>query len=389
MKIGILTVHRAPNYGAVLQCYALQQFLISMGHECKVIDLLRPYHEGFIPTPGFEPYGIKQVHRNLKGEIRKFVGYYLHRYKANNKKFVLAYSEELAHKEQLFLEFDKRIEYTEQYKSIGDLYANPPLFDIYVTGSDQLWNPTQPYCLEPFFLTFVKNGRKISYATSIGVSTIPYELEEKYVSWLNDYDYISVREQEAVDLLSDVNKPVEKVVDPTFLLSKQTWEELVDISLDTFQGEYVFCFTLSYLADLHLFLKKYAKSKNKRYVYIVHAFQDAPYTNKDNDVIGLIDVAPEQWLGLIHNASEVFTDSFHGTVFSLIFGKEFHSYIPPNNKRGGRIENLLKLFGLSERIIYNLKEFCAQSSSIDYDDVNCILGKERAKAIDYLYKATK
>ena len=183
MKIGILTVHRAPNYGALLQCYALQHYLNISGYECMVIDLLRPYHDAYIPTPGYEPFDVKKIHRSFKGEIKKFIGHYLHRYDANNRKFSNVYAKEIAHKKELFARFDKRIAYTRQYNSIGELYANPPLFDIYITGSDQLWNPTQPYCIEPYFLTFVKEGRKISYATSIGVSSIPDEIKQKYVSW--------------------------------------------------------------------------------------------------------------------------------------------------------------------------------------------------------------
>lgn len=389
MKIGILTVHRAPNYGAMLQCYALQHYLKDLEYDCKVIDLLRPYHDGYIPTPGFEPFDMKKIHRNLKGEIKKFIGHYLHRYDANNKKFSKTYAKEIAHKNEQFASFDKRIAYTRQYSSIGELYANPPLFDIYVTGSDQLWNPTQPYCIEPFFLTFAKSGRKISYATSIGVSSIPEAIKQKYVSWLNSYDYISVREKEAQDILSDVNKPIYKIIDPTFLLPTIKWEEIMDTSLDLYKGEYVFCFSLSYLSDLHSFLKKYAKQQNKKYVYVVHAFQDAPYTCKDQNVIGLIDVSPEQWLGLIHNASEIFTDSFHGTVFSLMFGKSFYSYIPSFNKRGSRIENLLQLFGLKERIIYNINDCALDKKAIDYIKVNAIIEKEREKAIDFLNKDIK
>lgn len=389
MKIGILTVHRAPNYGALLQCYALQHYLNILGYECMVIDLLRPYHDGYIPTPGYEPFDVKKIHRSFKGEIKKFIGHYLHRYDANNRKFSNVYAKEIAHKKELFARFDKRIAYTRQYNSIGELYANPPLFDIYITGSDQLWNPTQPYCIEPYFLTFVKEGRKISYATSIGVSSIPDEIKLKYVSWLRSYDYISVREKEAQDILSGINKPVYRIIDPTFLLPATKWEEIIDTSLDLCENEYVFGFTLSYISDFHSFMKKYARRQNKKYVYIVHAFQDAPYTCNDKNVIGLIDVSPEQWLGLIHNASEIFTDSFHGTVFSLIFGKSFYSYIPSFNNRGSRIENLLQLFGLKERIIYNLKDCAFEAKTIDYRNVNGIIEKEREKASAFLNKAIK
>lgn len=386
MNVGFITVHRAPNYGAMLQCFALQQYIEGMGHECKVIDLLRPYHEGFVHTEGFEPFDAKKIHKSFVGEIRKFIGHYLHRYEANNKKFAKVYKENLKRRQELFDAFDKRITYTKQYKSIGELYANPPQFDVYITGSDQLWNPTQPYCIEPFFLTFVKNGaKKISYATSIGLSSLPESINQQYIKWLNDYDYISVREQEAVNMLSKgISKTIHKVVDPTLLMDKQFWERLAVVKPEFVHEKYVFCFTLSYLSELHSYLKKYAKEKGMKYVYIVHAFQDAPYTNKDKNVIGLIDISPEEWLGLIQNAEEIFTNSFHGTVFSLIFEKKFYSYIPSNNKRGSRIVNVLEMIKLKNHIIYDIKNFIPQEERINYDAVNKILQEERKKGEAFL-----
>lgn len=386
MNVGFITVHRAPNYGAMLQCFALQQYIIGMGHECKVIDLLRPYHEGFVHTESFAPFDAKKIHKSLVGEIRTFIGHYLHRYDANNKKFARVYQDKLKRRQELFDAFDKRISYTKQYKSIGELYANPPLFDVYMTGSDQLWNPTQPYCVEPYFLTFVKNGaKKVSYATSIGLSSLPDSINQQYIKWLNGYDNISVREQEAVDMLSKgVSKPIYKVVDPTLLMDKRFWKDFAVKIPALTQERYLFCFTLSYLSDLHLYLKKYAKEKGLKYVYIVHAFQDAPYTNKDENVIGLIDVSPEEWLGLILNAEEIFTNSFHGTVFSLIFEKKFYSYIPANNKRGSRIVNLLSMLDLENHIFYDVNKFVSFEGCIDYVPVNNILQEERKKGEDYL-----
>ena len=384
MKIGILTVQRAPNYGAMLQCYALQKYIISLGNDCEVIDLLRPYHPDFIPTPGYEPFC--NVHKKSRiRTIRSFIGHYIHRYEANTKKFETIYKTQLIHQKELFEAFDKRIIYSKQFKSIGELYEKPPVYDVYMTGSDQLWNPTQPYCIEPFFLTFVKNGgKKVSFATSIGVSKLPEDIRKKYVHWLSDYDLISVREQEAVNILSnELNAPIHKLIDPTFLLFSSEWEDLMDRSLSIYKENYVFCFTLSYQAGLHNYLKEYTRKQGLKLVYIVHAFQDAPYTNSENE-IGLIDVSPEQWLGLIYNAKEIFTDSFHGSVFSILFKKDFYSYIPSTNHRGSRIENLLSLFDLDNRIFRNLKTFKSIQQVINYTQVFRQIEEERHKSIVFL-----
>lgn len=125
--------------------------------------------------------------------------------------------------------FNSEISLSKPYRSIDELYANPPKYDLYITGSDQVWNPTQNYCLEPYFLTFVAEGqgKKISYASSIGINDLTIKEKSLFKKWLSSYDAISIREKQGKVLLqSFINRDIKQVPDPTFLLSMDFWREM-------------------------------------------------------------------------------------------------------------------------------------------------------------------
>ena len=168
MRIGIITIHNSTNYGASLQAWALYKFLVDCGFDCEVIDLHRPVHDDYIFSKRFTDYHgmCKEAQRfHLKKFIRT------HIIKKKEPAGVAA-------REAKFTAFNGKIRLSRPYRSIDDLYAEPPAYDVYVTGSDQVWNPTQPFCIEPYFLTFVKDGnaRKISYASSIGIESLARRL---------------------------------------------------------------------------------------------------------------------------------------------------------------------------------------------------------------------
>ncbi len=168
MKIGIATVHKAPNYGANLQAYATWKFIVNRGYECEIIDMsLEPEGTRF---PLSRPeYYIRKV--ALGSRIKKYLRSILVLF--GMKKPIYTPPPILASAQRKFDRFNQLINYSTNYKTLVDLYSCPPEYDLYITGSDQVWNPTQHYCLEPFFLTFVKgNKRKLSYASSIGIEEL-------------------------------------------------------------------------------------------------------------------------------------------------------------------------------------------------------------------------
>ena len=252
-----------------------------------------------------------------------------------------------------------------------------------MTGSDQVWNPQQAYCIEPYFLTFVNNGgKKISYAASIGLKDLLSEEKEKFAQWLESYDAIGVREKSAQELLTSfMNKPTTLVLDPTFLLDKESWQK--EAVFPTVEKPYILLFSLFTPPNILNFAKRIAKESNKQLIVL------AP--NKKEVIEGGLlvnDAGPREFLGYFCQADMVITDSFHGTVFSMIMeAGNFFSYIAPNNRRGSRIVDLLSLFQLEDHLLSpELKETAIelQSHQIDLSILKERIKEERAKSISFL-----
>ena len=362
MKIGIITIHKSPNYGACLQAYALWKYIEQQGHDCEIIDLYRPYQDEYVPSKRFKPMrqNTSFVSR-CKQTIKKMLG-------IKKRKVEKLFSDNAKLK---FDEFNSQIKYSRAYKGIDELYANPPIYDLYVSGSDQLWNPTQPYCLEPYFLTFVSNGgRKISYATSIGITDLTDEETRKFKDWLSSYDAISVRELQAKKLLESfiTDHVISQVPDPTFLLGVEDWKKLA-VNPDI-NGKYILLFTLQWSPVLVEYCKRLSAESGLQLVVLT---QIQPQ-NTDEGYIPVTDAGPKEFIGYIANAEMVITNSFHCTVFSIITGtNNFYTYIAPSNMRGSRITDLLDIFEIKGHLL-------PQSLSLGYAELaKCKIEHEQIK----------
>lgn len=373
-KILIITVQKAPNYGACLQAYALWKYITDLGHECQIIDLLRPYHKEFIYTKGYDP--MIEHERSLTQNIRlKYLRPLKNKIRLllKGKKDVITNNSNLQSErsELLFNEFNNKILYTKKYRSIKDLYNCPPEADVYITGSDQLWNPTQPYALEPYFLTFVKNGgKRISYATSIGVSYLSKYTKKKFKSWLENYDVISVREQQGVEIIKNLtNKHIHQICDPTFLLPVNQWHNLAKKQIEN--ERYIFLFTLGYDKNLYDHAANMQRTLN---IKVIVNYNVIPQTVSYN-FTRMKESGPIEWISYIKNADCVITNSFHGSVFSLLMHTPFKVGI--SNNRGSRIINLLQNVNAKECLIqdYNKHEI----PKIDFNDTDKHIGKMQSE----------
>ena len=362
MKIGIITIHKSPNYGACLQAYALWKYMEQQGNDCEIIDLYRPYQEDYVSSKRF-----KRMRQNTS---------FASRYKQAVKR-MLGIKKEKGGKlfsdkaKQKFDEFNSQIKYSRAYKGIDELYADPPIYDLYISGSDQLWNPTQPYCLEPYFLTFVSNGgRKISYATSIGITDLTDKEKLKFKDWLSSYDAISVRELQAKKLLESfiTDHVISQVPDPTFLLDVEYWKRLA-VNPDI-KGKYILLFTLQWSTVLVEYCKRLSAESGLQLVVLTQI--QPQYT--DGGYIPMTDAGPKEFIGYIANAEMVITDSFHCTVFSIITGaNNFYTYIAPSNIRGSRITDLLDIFEIKGHLL-------PQSLSLGYAELaKCKIEHEQIK----------
>ena len=385
MKIGIITIHNSPNYGACLQSFALYKFLEQHGYSTEIIDLHRPYYDDYVFSKKYKPYS-----HNVKSVKRKLFDWLKKNLMSERDIPQIKDKETNIISESKFHDFNSQIRLSKPFRSIDELYRNPPEYDVYITGSDQVWNPTQNYCLEPYFLTFVKNEKalKISYASSIGIEQLLHKEKKDFKRWLSSYNSISVREKTAQRVLSEfVNKNIKVVADPTFLLELDYWKNIAQQANLT-EKKYILLFSLSINKEMIDYAMTLSKESGKELI-VLHQKLTKEYAKGKFHVVN--NAGPIEFLGYIANADFVLTDSFHCTVFSLILGVDnFYTYISPFNNRGSRIVDLLTKFEMNNHILdgeLNKSYQELDSSKVNKLNVEHCFIKEQTEARKYLEKA--
>lgn len=347
-KIATITFHWAKNYGAVLQTYALQRYLEKQGYNTEIINYLplRTMILNFIAA-------LKKWEVQFFKKIPKF------------KKF---------RKNELIISKKRYFNNRSLYKCSND-------YEAVICGSDQIWNksftnhgegkPTLSY-----FLNFVgKSSKRISYAASFGTTNISGEMEKLIKPELEEFSAVSVREESACEILNKIDICAKTVVDPTLLLKEEDYLELIKNKQCEETG------VLTYVIHHN---QKLSHSVNK---YIVEKYN---YLGLNNYVIKDCDIY--EWLLRIKNSRIVVTNSFHGTVFSLIFHKPFISVAVPGSGMNDRLTTLLKTVGLADRFIYECDTETIDSvlhSSIDWESVDYKIEKSRQNSALFLAEALK
>lgn len=362
-RIGIITFHRAHNYGAILQTYALQKVL-SKDYDVKIIDYRNEDIE--------KDYKIFNIDtQNIKSAIKSITSSIIYMIKNINR----------------FKKFDKFIKenliLTDQYNSESELKENYPKLDVYITGSDQVWNYNiSGKKIDSYTLKFGdKSIKKLSYAASIGTNTFDESHKEKYIENIGELDFISVREENAKEYLKDIiNKPLEVTLDPTLLLNRNQWDELLEKTKEN--NKYILGYAVSKESEYY---------KTLNYISDITRMKIVHFNKRNNKIKNIYKNAyatgPVEFLYLIKNAEYVIATSFHATVFSIIFHKKF--WIIPPKKVSSRITNLLEKLGIQDRIITSLDELKKKDydKNIDYEEVERKLDIERAQSIDWLKNA--
>lgn len=357
MKCGIITFHRAHNYGAILQAYALQQNIKSLDCESEIID----YRCVFIEKM-YKRYSISNLPK-----IKTIIA-------------ILLYNGNIKNNKESFESFakDHLIISPESYFSQEDLKKTNLIYDTYITGSDQVWNYLTSGFDKNYFLTFVNNNKlKNAYAASFGVSFIPNELKLVYKTLLSDFNHISLREKTGNDIVKDLLfKPKPVVIDPTLLLSKDKWLELLNIKRNN--EKYILVYLIVESPKILKLARILAKRKNLPIIYI----SDRLFIRRG--MLNRSKVKVEDWVSLFYNAEYVVTNSFHGVCFSINFEKDFFiQYLPGKAKVNSRLNDILDLFNLKNRIVSNNNDIdCIET--INYKMTKHILDKEREKAFNYL-----
>lgn len=316
MKIYTITCSNAYNYGAVLQAYALQKYLENQGHEVVLID----YHPPYLRQIS-DKYENNMLAKVLRG---------------------ILYAPDYSKSKKVFDKFKKKIKSTkETFYSLEEL-KNLSDADIYIAGSDQIWNPYMKNGLDPaYYLEFVSQKKKVAYAASIGCNVSEKKYGVYYRQKLAGFNSVTVREKETALFLKNQGIQAKCVLDPVYLLDESEWDLLCESSENT---KYIIVYALHHIQEIYDYAKKMATYYNvKMYVISVELKE----IRRGNDKF-FWNPDVETFLSLIKNAEAVVTNSFHGVSFGLIFNRPLHIFDTETNDL--RIRNIVEMFGLQERI---------------------------------------
>lgn len=384
-KVGIVSCYSFHNYGSMLQAYATQSIIEKLGYEPVTFQCDSP--KKYMPQSKFSYY----IHK-LKdvGRVKDKIRIAKSKQKVKNK-----YPDVLRQinlREQYFERFEKNFfKISQPNNSREDLTNLSKKFSAVVVGSDQLWSPVN-YEFDYYTLSFVPDEvRKISYATSIGRTSIPQKLVKAYRDYLARFFAISVREYSAKELLKNIGiENVTVVLDPTLLLTGEDWME-IQKEEPIYQGDYIFCYFLGVNQKHREFVRKLKDKTGYRIITLRHCDEFVEQDEKFGDY-AFYDVGPSEFVNLIRNAQFVCTDSFHGSCFSILNHKRFFTFnrYEDNDTQSTntRIDSLLSLTGLEyRRLMTNeLNKDITNSilESIDYEDVDKRLNIERKRSIGFL-----
>ena len=365
MKIGILTYHRAENYGALLQAYATKTFLESLGHKVTFVDYWPQYHIDY-----FKVFSLKAFWRSpLKSKIVKLSRLLLMGYILYNRKRTM---QEFMHK-YLGLSFYPR--YTDRSLVTEENY------DAVIYGSDQIWRK-QPFINEfnPIYFgdNSIKSRLKVSYAASFNF--LPEEEDANhFMSLVAQLDKVSVREKQLYDYLcTHGQKEATICLDPTLLMNESQWQSYFSKER-LVQDKYILLYDLIAESGGQTFdeneLSRFAKHNNLKVVNLrskINKLGMRCDRSSDN---------PADFINLIYHSECVFTSSYHGVAFSLIMNKPMYCCFPTDSSRA---EYLLEIVGLSDRLLNPLQKLPDHIEPIDYHKVNDRIESLRQKSIKYL-----
>lgn len=360
MVIKTITCHDVFNYGASLQAYALMYYLRQSGHDVEIID--------------YKPYYLNRVYNFW------YIPTNSRLYKYGQKSHILHFLISLLFIPRNFQNWQRIIPFkkfkrnflicTKQYNSYNKLKTDPPSADCYIAGSDQIWNSKLPNGKDPaFYLNFgPKNTKRLSYAASFGISQIDNDKIQQIKQYLKNINRISVREESGLKILKQLNITGMEVVDPVFLLKKEEWYKLANLSKIKVKEKYILVYDIfNDDANLRDNAIKYSKSKDTK-IIAINDKQKLKYAN-----INISNAGPLEFIYLIKNAQYVFSCSFHATAFSIIFNKPFAVYY--NKTNISRMKDLLEKLNIKECLNDTL-----DTSFFNWNDINKNLKKEIEKS---------
>lgn len=384
-KVGIVSCYFKHNYGSMLQAYATQKVLDNMEIPNETINIdenidfangKKKYYMSQITNIPFIKSKLGMVKLKLDKKINKNLG--------NNIQI----------RDNKYKEFEKNFKLTKPYKTYKELSAQCANYSDVIVGSDQLWLPVNVVA-DYYTLNWVPdNVNKVSYATSFGVSTVPDKYKNDYKKFLNRINCLSTREKAGIKLVEQLSdNKATLVCDPTLLLNKKEW---MDIQKEEpiIKEKYILCYFLGKNIEHRKFAERLKEKTGCKIVSLNHADEYVKYSDKFCDYAPY-DIGPAEWINLIRNAEYVCTDSFHGTVFSLINNTKFFTFERYSNKNSkvstnSRIYSLLGIVDLKERILSGTEDVDdVIKMQINFDNVNEKIDKFRESSKIFLKNSIK
>lgn len=363
MKVGIITMHKVMNYGSILQAYATQEIVRKLGYDSELIDYDFPNVWQF-------SRGVPQHKLSLKSRISKA----LHLRKA--------YAKEPKFKRFIRTHFHM----SKEFFTAEELQANPPSYDIYLTGSDQVWNYKFTKMDPSFFLSFAPaDCPKIAFSSSFAVDAIPLELEEEMKSRLNTYHSISVREQRGQKIIKElIGKDVPVTLDPTLALDGEDWSKL--ISNPRRKEKYIFLYMLDYAYNPAPYIYDLVRELQKKSGFTVFSNVEMPKAYGIS-YRSVADAGIEEFIQLIRDSALVVTSSFHGVAFSVNFGVPLLAVVPQDVKADTRLTSLLDTLDLQNCIVRVNSSFEGLDGVYDKEKEQFLLSNLRKDSLNYLREA--
>ena len=364
-RIGLITIYHVPNFGSVLQTYATQILLEKQGLDCHIINYKYPnewHHSQGRPRQSIKTiigrlFGLKPDHRkaNKLADFKK-----------------------------------KHFNFTKLYKSLDELKkADWSGYDMFAVGSDQVWKAHFTLGDSAFLLSFIPDNKcRISIASSFASKNIPKGFIAKYKKHLGKFNAISVREQNGIDIIKNdlaLDCTPEVVLDPTLLLSKEQWMEIVPRSNFKKKKKYILLYMLTYAFEPRPYIFEVIKHLQSQDEYEVIALEG--YTPKEQalgiEMMDKTDSSIPEFIDLFANADIVVTSSFHGTAFAVNFGIPLVSIVPESNN-DDRQSSLLKSIGLNRCIANSKTKLSDINPKYDKLDAIAALNTLRNKSINWI-----
>lgn len=376
MNIAITTWHSGPNAGTFFQLYGLYSYLTDRGHHVEVINY-NHVNNDFISRGFF--YFLSQPFALLRRKIkrRKEAGQYV--------TINTFFADQLKTRDERFAEMYKNIVFTGTVATDEDFAQLNERFDVFIVGSDQVWNPSM--LNRRYFLDYVEPGKiKAAYCPSMGSGTVLKYQRKVFQQYVSSFNYVATRELRLKEILTPLLPiPVEHLLDPSMLYSREKYLEMAHLPEQFKPGKYLLCYFLP-RNDFQA-RQAYEFAQEKGLELVIMALNPYSYFVKDAAIYAA--AGPKEFLGLIANAAVVFTSSFHCTIFSILFHRDLYVFEQSSSSKTADINQRyieqLETYGITHRYIrYGESLSPAHQKGIDYDKVEKIFQERLQKSFQFL-----